>query len=228
MTLFKRKYPINERVFDNITPESAYWIGFLYADGACANENKIRLWQQIKDLDVLRKFKNFLQTGSRPIKRKEQDGFVYAGLEVRSWRLHNKLKPYEVTFNKHLRHRVHVDLLQKDVRRHFIRGIFDGDGCFYVDKRGYLFAEITGYKPLLRDIKNCLVSDGIIKDTKNLVKNGKTIFRIRFSAREALLLGDYIYKGAVSFMDRKYYLYKHHVERLNTSSVLYVSDSLKT
>ncbi len=213
--MVKRKYPINEQMFDKINNKSAYWLGFLYADGNCTTENRIRLQLSLKDKDVLNKFRNFMQSNTRPIKLKDNNGYPACHFGFRSWRVHNRVKVYELTQRKEKRHRLHPDLLQKGIRQHFIRGYFDGDGSFYVDKRGYLFAEITGYKPVIRDIKNCLVSDGIISEKKKIVKNGPTVVRLRLSASEAVLLGKYLYKDAFYFADRKHTIYKNHVERLN-------------
>ncbi len=55
-------YNINENVFDNIdTEEKAYWLGFLYADGYVTYKNyTIGLGVALKDIDHLRKFKDFL------------------------------------------------------------------------------------------------------------------------------------------------------------------------
>ena len=33
LTITKRKYSLNEYIFETITPESAYWLGFIAADG---------------------------------------------------------------------------------------------------------------------------------------------------------------------------------------------------
>lgn len=217
----KRIYPLNEKVFDNINNVNAYWIGLLYADGACTSENKIRLWLSKKDERTIHQFRNFLQTPDRPIKERMSDyGGVgekrpYVGLDVRSWRMHNKIKKYELTVRKEKRRRLHIELLQPEIRRHFIRGLFDGDGGFYVDKRGYLFAEITGYTPVLKDVKNILVLDEITSANKKIVKNGKTVHRIRLSAGDTLKLCDYMYADAEHYMRRKYNMYKLHAERLN-------------
>ena len=212
--MYKRTYPINERCFDELNDRSAYFLGLLYADGRCTLENKVRLWVSEKDKGILLRYRDFLQTNSRPIKNKLLDGKQYFGLDFRSWRVHNKIKEYELTLRKEKRHRLNIKLLQPEVRRHFVRGIFDGDGGFYVDKRGYMFAEITGHKPLLKDLKNILVLDNVIEKNKHIVKNG-SIFRIRFGAKETLLLGQYMYNNAKDFIERKNSIYRNHVERLN-------------
>jgi len=217
----KRIYPLNEKVFDVVNPVNAYWIGLLYADGACTSENKIRLWLAKKDERTIHQFRNFLQTSQRPIKeRMSAYGGVgekrpYVGLDVRSWRIHNKIRKYELTVRKENRRELHIDLLQPEIRRHFIRGLFDGDGGFYVDKRGYLFAEITGYLPVLRSVKSILVLDNITTEKKKIVKNGKNVHRIRLSAGDTLKLAEYMYEGALHYMRRKYNMYKLHAERLN-------------
>lgn len=210
----KREYPINERCFDVLNERSSYYVGLLYADGSCTMENKIRLWLSEKDKDILLRYRDFLHTNTRPIKSKVIEGKQYFGLEFRSWRVHNKIKEYELTLRKEKRHRLNIKLLQPGVRSHFIRGVFDGDGGFYVDKRGYLFSEITGQKSLLKDLKNILVLDGVLNPNKHIVKNG-SIFRIRFSSSETILLGKYMYKDAKDFLIRKNSIFRNHVERLN-------------
>lgn len=212
--MLKRIYPINQNKFDEINNDSAYWIGLLYADGNCTCENKIRLYLSSKDEDIIRKFRDWLQTNDRPIKRKIQNGSQVSAFEFRSWRIHNKLKQFELTSRKEQRHRLDIALLQPEIRRQFVRGYFDGDGCFTIDKRGYLYTEITGYMNLLMDIKNILVFDNIISEHHKIVKNG-SIFRIRLCASDSIVFGNYIYSDARYYMDRKYNLFKYHAERLN-------------
>ena len=213
--MFKRKYSLNEKIFDDVNNNSAYWIGLLYADGSCTMENKIRLWIHPQDIDILKQMKDFLRSTDRPIKEKiSKDGKRYVGIEVRSWRIHNKIKKFELTTIKPNRHRINIELLQPEIRKNFVRGIFDGDGSFYVDQRGYLFCEIAGYMPLLKDIKNILVVDGIISEKNKIVKSG-SIFRIRLSASHTLKFGYYIYNNAQYYIRRKFNLFKSHAERLN-------------
>ena len=219
----KRIYELNERVFDVINPESAYWLGYLYGDGNCTCENKVRLFLAWKDRDLLFSFRNFIGSINRPIKEITNQWGQYAGLELRSWRIHNVIRKYELTKRKEDRGYIHPDLLQYDVAPDFIRGIFDADGGFYYDglHKNHLFAEIAGYMPLLRSIKSVLVSNGVISEKKKIVKNG-SVFRIRFAMSDTLKLVHYIYGNKPRYyLKRKYGMAKDYLYRLNDSTPVY-------
>ena len=65
---FKRKYALNEKAFDEVNSSSAYWIGYLYGDGNCTRENRIRLCCSEKDKDILFSFRDFVSCVEKPIK----------------------------------------------------------------------------------------------------------------------------------------------------------------
>lgn len=212
----KRKYELNETVFDTVTPDMCYWVGFLYGDGSCTNENKVRLSLSYTDHQQLIRFRNFIGNDEKPIKLWERDGHQYCTFETRSWKLHNALSKYQVTRVKKNRTRLHIDMFNKD----FIRGLFDADGTFYYDGRNkdVLFTEITGYKPVLKDVKNILTSAGVISDKKKIVKNGK-IFRIRMAKTDTIKFINYIYKDSPRYyMSRKYNLARSYLERLSDTA----------
>lgn len=218
--MYKRKYGLNEQVFDSVTPESAYWIGFLYGDGNCTQENKVRIALQWEDKPHLIAFRSFIGSIDRPIKELITPRYHNAHIEFRSWRIHNVLKKYELTKRKEHRGTVHPDLLQYDVASDFIRGVFDADGCFYYDglHKNNLFAEITGRMPLLKCIKAVLVSRGVISEKKKIVKNG-SIFRIRFAKENTINLIHFLYGNAPRYrLARKYGIAKSYLDRLNDSA----------
>ena len=63
--MFKRKYELDENVFNEVNNESAYWIGYLYGDGNCTSENKIRIACAQKDKDILIMFRSFIKCISK-------------------------------------------------------------------------------------------------------------------------------------------------------------------
>lgn len=217
----KRKYELNERVFDVINPESAYWIGFLYGDGNCTCSNKVRIALQWSDREHLFGFRNFIGSIDRPVKEIITDRCHNAHIEFRSWRVHNTLQKYELTKRKEERGAIHPDLLQYDIVSDFIRGIFDADGCFYYDglHKNHLFAEITGRMPLIKAVKSVLVSRGVISEKKKIVKNG-SVFRIRFAKADTLKLINFLYGNNPRYkLKRKFGLAKDYLDRLNDSAL---------
>lgn len=216
----KRKYSLNEQVFDCINHESAYWIGYLYGDGNCTTENKVRLCCAEKDMSLLTNFRNFIGS-NKPIKRfLAKNKYPSCGLEIRSWKIHNVLSHYELTKQKKDRGSISIDLLQDEISKDFVRGLFDADGSFYYDglHKNHLFAEITGYMPVLKDIKKILVRHKVIKETKKIVANGK-IFRIRFAKSDCLKLINFMYDGKPRYLlQRKYGIAKSYLDRLNETT----------
>jgi len=213
----KRKYKLNEQVWGTLTPDLAYWIGFLYGDGNCTQENKVRVQIQWSDREHLFAFRNFIGSEDRPVKEIITDRCHNASIEFRSWKVHNIIKKYELTRRKSDRGRLHLRLLHPDVVKDFLRGLFDADGSFYYggQHNNYLYAEITGQMPLLVDVKNILVEAGVISEKKHIVRNG-SVFRIRFAKKDTVKLANYLYGDNPTYkLSRKYGMVKGYLDRLN-------------
>jgi len=218
--MFKRKYGYNSTVFDLVNEKSAYWIGFIMGDGYI-NGNRLTIALAKKDEDILRQFKDFISSTDRPIRNFISNNNPAVEIRIRCWAYKKALDNYGMGLLKKDRNLVNIDLFQESVRRHFIRGVHDADGSFYVDQRGYLFSEITGYKGFLRNIKSILVADSIISEKKKITKNGN-VFRIRLSTTDTIKLGSYLYRGYPNIYcsRRKYNIFISHVERLNNTTGL--------
>ena len=213
----ERKYQLDEKVFDELTDDLAYWLGFLYGYGNCTMENKVRLSVSYADRDILYQFRDFIKSNDRPVKDFISNDKPCSKIEFRSWRVHNKIIPYGLTTRKSNRGRLNVDLLQYEKGKAFIRGLFDADGSFYYDgkHKNHLFAEITGYMPVLKDVKQLLVAAGVINPNKKIVKNG-SVFRIRMAMKDTIKFIEYLYgDNPKYYLRRKYGIAKSYLERLN-------------
>ena len=192
----------------------------IYGEGNCTTENKIRLCCAEKDIDLLTNFRNFIGS-DKPIKRfLAKNKYPSCGFEIRSWKMHKTLQHYDLTKQKRDRGSLHIDLLQDEFSKDFIRGLFDADGSFYYDglHKNHLFAEITGYMPVLKDVKRILVRHKVINETKKIVTNGK-IFRIRFAQSDCLKLINFMYDGKPRYLlNRKYGIAKSYLDRLNETT----------
>ena len=86
-----KKYSYNENVFENIdNEESAYWLGFLYADGYVRYREKygseLRLKLSVRDKDHLLKFKKFITSDDTTI----YDPFSGIGTTARGCKMMNR------------------------------------------------------------------------------------------------------------------------------------------
>lgn len=124
-----RTTSINDNCFDEITEESAYWIGFLMADGSNLDNKGVSLGLSEIDLPHLEKFKRFLGSTRKishmTFKNKLGNTQSAVNISVSSRRISSKLKTYGVVPRKTGREIV-SDSLKNN--RHFWRGMIDGDG----------------------------------------------------------------------------------------------------
>ena len=132
---------LDESVFDVLTPDVAYWIGFLLADGNVSKRtskvNKIvsyyiNLVLQIKDKKHIEKFHSFLKSGHR-IRIRENGKNKCVGFNFKSNHIAEALMSYGVVPRKS--YCATVDgRLKYD--RDFWRGMIDGDGSLGIYDKG--------------------------------------------------------------------------------------------
>lgn len=140
LSIANRKYPINESYFDNIdTPEKAYFVGLLYADGCNSTENHtIRLGLLLTDSKLLEKLSSLIYHNYRPLKickahiRNFPNGKSYISREsciltMQNQHISGRLSELGVVKAKTTK-LVFPAWLSDELLPHFIRGYFDGDG----------------------------------------------------------------------------------------------------
>lgn len=214
----KRKYEINEHYFDEIdTPNKAYILGFLYADGYNNRiNNTIVLSLNRKDEDTLLKIRE--EVGSdKPIYHHDyinkSDGIErhMSQLTFASKHMCEQLERFGVTQNKTFT----IDFpnfLADELVSHFIRGYFDGDGCAceYKDetrKTGKRFSvSMMSSMQLCKNMQKYLsekqdINLNVNHPTGHSELNGL----IRTHSKQNLIkFINYIYKDANLYMERKH------------------------
>lgn len=211
-----RYLPLNEESFNSITPDSAYWIGFLLADGTINQENqsspKIVLGLQEKDIQHLHKFRNFLESGHTIAKRNTKAGngkyYTNCQFSIRSRKLVEALANYGVVPNKSLT--ANVRILENN--RDFWRGIIDGDGSLHYSNK-YPRLKLTGSQELLQQFREYAWSLGF-KQKLTPYPNGK-VFYLTIACTDAVKLADVLYADSTTFLDRKYKIYQEWLSRGN-------------
>lgn len=208
-----RKYYCNESFFETIDTENkAYWLGFILADGYIQTHNNskyIAIGLKLEDKKHLEKFKKDIQA---TYEIKEYSGKGYnenhkiARILISSEKLYDDLRKYGITENKTFYET--YPRLPLQLQRHFIRGVFDGDGCVYYAKRDKcLGVHICGNKDLLLGITKYFENLGC---SKNIVKT-RSISDIHYTHKKALFVLNEMYKESTIYLDRKYDIYKKYI-----------------
>ena len=212
----KRIYAINEHYFDEIdTQNKAYILGFLYADG-CNNLKKSTISMSLEegDREILERIR--VEVGSEKelefidYSNKHDFGYTYKSqyrLLLFSVHMCRTLEKHGMTPNKSLS--LTFPHMDDKLLRHFIRGMFDGDGSIYKhNKNGYTLTitSTNDFCIALREVVATLL--GIhcsIYDAQN--HNGITkVFTISGRVQTKKFL-DWLYDDAEMYLDRKYRRY---------------------
>lgn len=210
-----KKYTINEDYFDVIdNQDKAYWLGFIAADGYNREDRgyiEFRLHKQ--DIDILNKFKQCLSSNHNIQIYKD----TYCNLTIYSSKLSKKLAEYGIIQNK--TYSLQLPNIENSLFRHFIRGYFDGDGCFSVIKRNdrknslskTYQLNITGMPEPLRIIQLHLIKNVNIVDNGLKSRASTYAVTMHYSGKNVCKrILDYLYHDANLYLQRKYNKYIEH------------------
>lgn len=208
-----RIYNFNEHYFDIIdTPNKAYFLGILYADGCNQKNNMITLRLQEDDYDILDKLNKEIDN-ERPLK--------YAAGACDNYK-----NTWELCFGSpHISqalcdlgcvHRKSLVLkyptwLDLSLQPHFLRGYIDGDGsiCKNPKKMSASFVGTHSFcleaAKLIQEVCNCHCY--IYMQIEHEDGDATSILKLNHKTDACVFL-DYIYKDAELYMQRKYDIYK--------------------
>jgi len=202
-----KKYDVDETFFDIIdTKEKAYFLGLIYSDGSVSDRALI-IGLQERDGDILLKLGNkIMYTGSTTMMYSKNSNHQNSCvLRLYSRDLVNALE--KLGCGRRKTYSLKLPAISKELYSHFIRGVFDGDGCITNKQIGYYFS-ITGNKEFLEEINSILVKKLNIKPCKISRKNksSELFGAIQYSKNSDLLkIRDYIYKDCEDlYIERKY------------------------
>lgn len=233
-------YKLNENFFECIDNEkSAYWLGFLMADG-CVNEYKNKRTQEVKSMCLsvslstrdrghLQKFLDDIESNysvKDEICHLNSKEYEYSRIQISSTKLCKDLVNLNCVPRKSLILKYPVGKIPENLEKDFIRGYFDGDGSisfcehlqWYKNKgRHYMqksiYANILGTQEFLEVISEILNKNGIKNSIKKYKKN---VPEIRMSGVENLLkFAHYIYDDHSVCLDRKYEKFKYAFPKYN-------------
>lgn len=216
------KYFLNENYFEIIdTEEKAYWLGFLYADGnvfAKNGQNVLTLSLQSSDEDHIIKFNNALDSNAKISRYTRVLDEKYSASELSILKIGSKKlvsdlinigcvpnKTFKTVFPSE-------DIVPRHLIKHFIRGVFDGDGCISIShendgrKNPHIDFQILGTKELLDGISLALFEEGVLmKEAPVKQIPNQKIYRLRVGGIfNAIRIKKYLYESATVYLERKF------------------------
>jgi len=177
--------------------DKAYFLGFLFADG-CIVKNCLK-WTS-KDLSAILSFMSNIKSKNKINYNKIQDEYRIGLGSVNMTKDLQKLnfcerKAYRMVFPK----------IKKPLLSHFIRGYFDGDGCFYVQKSK------TTKLPVYPRLEFYSCCEGFLKSVNRIFddighiryKAPTHVFTLGFNGKKALKIIKILYSDSNYYLLRK-------------------------
>lgn len=219
----KRIYQINDSFFNELNEKSAYWLGFLYADGYISKtENCIRITLSAKDENHLLKFKKDIQSESPITYHMNRYSEKYpltkkARISVFSKQIKQDLFNLGCSSAKSLI--CTFPNLSKELIPHFIRGYFDGDGSVYIIKaygrmkNSGIGCSIIGNLEFMEVLKEKLSfnKEKTLRQDKRLTVNIRTLEFAGFNIVDKFY--NFIYSSATVYLDRKKKIFDDYKQR---------------
>jgi intein-encoded DNA endonuclease-like protein len=199
-----RVHHFNCRIFDNIDSfDKAYWLGFLYADGSVNWINR-SMNVSLIDKDHLIKFQEFL--GSDYNIKFIENRNIYS-LSISSIDLVKDLIKHGCMTNKSKRLR--YPSIPSDLDRDFVRGYFDGDGCWSTNfQKEYFYFDIVSCSlPILEGIQQIIVKECNLNMHK--IYHRWNSYYLRYGGPQIFRIGRYLYPNANIILDRKYLVFEN-------------------
>ena len=193
----------NINYFDNIdNEEKAYWLGFLFADGAITNYKtsyNIELGLKLEDKEHIKKFANVINKKHLIINN------YRCRCIIGSKHMFNILINYGCTTRKSLTLKFpNINIFKnKSYIYDFIRGYIDGDGCLSYSNKNHTqpLISVLGTEDFLNGIKKSL-------NIKNKLHKRDNIYILQISGKTAYDIAKKLYSTAKIYLERKYKKYK--------------------
>lgn len=205
-------FALDTEFFKRWTPESAYFLGLIAADGNVLEDPKVlTLVLQDQDKYMLEEFARQLKCERRPVRRKSG---CWA-FSVRSGELVDSLIELGITPRKSLT--MGWIPVPDEMLRHFVRGYIDGDGtvCWYYRHRcnsvePILEVSILGTNEFLTGMTKA-INRNIGLPCMKVVKTQSKIMRMRYNGSTARKLLEWLYADTALYLTRKYEAYQSYL-----------------
>ena len=201
------KYYYDTKSFEIInTPEKAYWLGFIFADGNVVYTKSTKnLKLTSKDKEILIKFKKFLKSNN-PIKIDKRISIRYY-IVISSKKIVKDLMKVGVVPNKRYCLKF-PKFLKPNLIKYFIKGYFDGDGWISLQylKPTYtkiMFGICSASYNFIKKLQDRLCEDLNLNKVK-IYYSKSHCYSINYGIKKKMKdLYDYFYSNKCPYLKRK-------------------------
>jgi len=217
---------INKNFFKKWTPNMAYVLGFIYADGNLIHTKRgTWFWSlQITDKDILEEIKKALDSSHIVSKKKKHENQKQSyRFQVGSKNMCEDLIRLGLTERKSKT--ILLPTVPKKYFPDFLRGYFDGDGGVWVGLKNKKQSErihtintcfTSGSRDFLVSFKEVLFNKGLLGGS--LVKKERG-FDLKYSVKNSLILYKIMYNNESSlFLKRKKEKFESYIKQCGRSS----------
>lgn len=199
------RYFIDYNFFETWSNNSAYVFGVVASDGhlfyenGTMNKNALQFEMANYDRDILDKIKHVMKyegpvlaTKRRTVKLQINNKKIIKDL------IQKGIPEINKTFNLE-----YPSELPREYDRHFIRGLFDGDGSVYKHGAAPRF-QLLGTKRLLEEVLKRLPIDNNKYSIYDRSKSGSNVHALQIGGKNAFNIFNWLYEEDGIFLDRKY------------------------
>jgi hypothetical protein len=203
------KHTVNENFFKTWTPEMAYILGYIFADGNInwdieKSYRALTITAAEKDAKHLENIRVMIGSTKPLLYSKNTKSYR---LIVNNSTICKDLMRLGVTPKKSLT--VKFPNVPKPFLNHLVRGVIDGDGNVrYVNRKRSPYFEITissGSEKFLTSLSTQLTKLGI---AAKVWRNKNGVYILQYSCSKGIKLANWIYDGSMLHLQRKYEQYK--------------------
>ena len=207
-----QKYSVNEDYFKLIDcEEKAYWLGFMYADGYIIEKNNsLYAGILIKDKEHLENFKVCIESNN-PIKNATTPNSYTINISNKKF-CENLIIQGCVPRKTFL---IKFPDLRNDLKRHFIRGFFDGDGSITCTDKTLQITICCASNDFISELVNELYSNIELRRIKKIYKrkDGLLLY-VNSSGEDISLISKYFYDNSKIYLNRKKEIFDNVKENL--------------
>jgi intein/homing endonuclease len=221
--------------FEKWSPEMAYVLGFLYADGDIEDNRKSSRTQYTtffsNDKKILEAIRFVLGSDHNlnykaPHEHLYANGKIYESAEgyrlrIGSKKLFSDLVKMGLTPRKSLTIKFPADI-PNDCLGHFLRGYFDGDGCVFLQKaKGVTKPIIIKKLSVIFTSGSHIFLEGLANELKaklavthDKIYNSTRSFQLRYSTADSIKIFELMYKNCFKglYLKRKFDIFREYFQ----------------